>query len=80
MDARLGVNFVNELRNSDKEPGVNKVIRLAATLGLSLGYVFNGAEISDVQESDLQVYLSLTPDSRQQIIALAQKIAANERG
>lgn len=78
--AGLGVNFVNELRNSEKEPGVNKVLRLASTLGLSLGYVFNGAEISDVQESDLQVYLSLSPDSRAQILSLAEKIAASERG
>jgi transcriptional regulator with XRE-family HTH domain len=40
----LGVNTVNELRNTDKSPSIDKVLKLAEELGLSLGYVFWGAE------------------------------------
>lgn len=79
LAAGLGPNFVNELRNSEKEPGVNKVTRLARTLNLSLGYVFSGMEISAVNEADLKVFLSLSPENRQAILTLARQIAATER-
>lgn len=77
--AKLGVNFVNELRNRDKEAGVGKVISLAETLGLSLGYVFSGVEISARDEADLGLFLSLPPEQRQTILELARQIVATER-
>lgn len=40
----LGVNTVNELRNTDKSPSIEKVLKLAEELGLNLGYVFWGGE------------------------------------
>lgn len=79
LAAKLGVNFVNELRNRDKEPGVEKVIRLARTLGLSLGYVFSGVDISARDEADLQLFLSLPDEQRQTILHLARQIVAVER-
>lgn len=75
----LGVNFVNELRRGEKEPGVNKVLKLAGTLHLSLGYVFNGSEISARDEADLKLFLSLSPDSRQAILDLARQLVSAER-
>lgn len=75
----LGVNFVNELRKGGKEPGVNKVLKLAGTLQLSLGFVFNGAEISARDEADLKLFLSLSPASRQAILDLARQLIADER-
>jgi transcriptional regulator with XRE-family HTH domain len=77
--AGLGVNFVNELRRGEKEPGVNKVLKLAGTLRLSLGFVFNGAEISARDEADLKLFLSLSPASRQAILDLARQLIATER-
>ena len=77
--AGLGVNFVNELRKGEKEPGVNKVLRLADTLQLSLGYVFSGTEISAHDEADLQVFLALSSENRQSILNLARQIIAAER-
>lgn len=40
----LGVNTVNELRNTDKSPSIDKVLKLSEELGLSLSYLFWGAE------------------------------------
>ena len=40
----LGVNTINELRNTDKSPNIDKVLKLAEELGLSLGYVFWGTD------------------------------------
>lgn len=72
--AKLGVNFVNELRNGKKQPRVDKVIRLANELGLSLGHVFSGADLSAQDEGDLRLFLSLSPESRQTILTLARQI------
>jgi transcriptional regulator with XRE-family HTH domain len=77
--AGLGVNFVNELRKGDKEPGVNKVLKLAKTLQLSLGYIFSGTEISAHDEADLQIFLSLSSENRQAILTLARQLRAAER-
>lgn len=73
-----GANFVNELRNTDKEPGVNKVIRLARTLNLSLGYVFTGANLTVEDEADLALFLRLSPASRRALLGFAQQIIADE--
>lgn len=75
----LGVNFVNELRKGEKEPGVNKVIRLAETLSLSLGFVFSGADVSAQEEADLKTFLALSPGNRAAILTLARQITASER-
>lgn len=77
--AKLGVNFVNELRNSDKEAGVGKVMKLAETLGVSLGYVFSGVELSAHDEGDLALFLALDPAKRRAILDLARQIVADER-
>lgn len=79
LTAGLGPNFVNELRNQTKEPGVNKVVRLAHTLGLSLSFVFSGADLSAQVEADLALFLSLSPASRKAILDLAQQLITDER-
>lgn len=38
----LGVNTVNELRNTSKSPSIDKVLKVSEELGLSLGYLFLG--------------------------------------
>lgn len=38
----LGVNTVNELRNTDKLPSIDKVLKLSEELELSLSYLFWG--------------------------------------
>lgn len=44
MAIGLGVNTVNELRNTDKSPSIEKVMKLSEELGVSLAYLFWGAE------------------------------------
>lgn len=80
LKAKLGPNFVNELRNGDKEPGVNKVIKLAEMLDLSLAFVFSGADVSARDETDLKLFLSLSPDSRQAMLHFARQIKESEHG
>lgn len=42
LATNMGVNTVNELRNTDKSPSIDKVLKLSEVLNLDLGYLFWG--------------------------------------
>ena len=76
----LGVNTVNELRNTDKSPSVDKVLKLAEELGLSLGYVFWGADsdTSPIQgESQILKTLKRIEGLNEQDITVVLSIISN---
>lgn len=77
LAAKLGPNFVNELRNSTKEPGVEKVLKLAAELKLSRSALFSGFDLSVEDEELLALFLDLSPESRDSLTALARQLASN---
>ena len=79
VEAGLGVNFVNELRNGSKVARVDKVLAVAKTLNVSLGYIFSGFDLTSQDEADLALFLSLTPENRQAILSLARSISVAER-
>lgn len=64
LSAGLGVNFVNELRNTSKEPSLQKVLKLAAELDLSLSYLFIGYELTKDDEDLLFVLRSLPAEAK----------------
>ncbi len=68
MAAGLGPNFVNELRNTDKEPGIKKVLKLAGELGVSLSKLFLGGDLTPEDEEYFAELLKLTPDQRRAIL------------
>lgn len=75
LAAKVGPNFVNELRNTPKEPSVQKVALVAGELGLSLSYLFSGIQLSAEDEEAVQVFLSLSPESRQNLLGIARQLA-----
>lgn len=74
--AGLGVNFVNELKNTDKDPSVSKVLRLAKELNLSIAQVFLGYELSSDDEYLLAVLKNVP---REQKLALLSALQAASR-
>ncbi len=70
LAANLGVNFVNELRNTSKEPSIEKVLRLAAELQLSVSYLFLGRDLSKDDEDLLLVLQSLPADAKAGLLAV----------
>lgn len=42
LATNMGVNTVNELRNTDKSPSIDKVLKLSEVLNIDLGYLFLG--------------------------------------
>jgi transcriptional regulator with XRE-family HTH domain len=73
LDAKLGPNFVNELRNTDKEPGIKKVLRLAEELNVSLATLFIGHEITKEDEEFLGLLDSVSEAERQALLSLLRK-------
>lgn len=68
--AKLGPNFVNELRNTDKEPGIKKVLKLAAELKLSTTYLFLGSELTPEDEELIRL-LKSTSEAEQSVFRAA---------
>lgn len=70
LAAKLGPNFVNELRNAQKEPGVKKVLQLANELNVSLSLLFLGSETTPEDEEFLALFRSASDAEREGLLAL----------
>ncbi len=70
--AGLGVNFVNELKNTDKDPSVNKVLRLAKELNLSVAQVFLGYELTSDDEYLLSVLRTIPNEQKAALLTALQ--------
>jgi transcriptional regulator with XRE-family HTH domain len=78
--AKLGPNFMNELRNTTKEPGVDKVLRLAEVLNVSVGYLFMGADLSPEDEEFVSLLRSSSREERLHLTGLlrSRRVAAKQ--
>lgn len=72
LDAKLGENFVNQLRNSDKQPRVEHVLRLAQTLGISRSRLFLGADTTPEDDAMLELLKSASESDRKDILSILQ--------
>lgn len=70
LKAGLGANFVNQLRNSATEPGIKKVLRLAAELNVSLAALFYGQDTTPEDEEFLSLLKSASAGEREGLLAL----------
>lgn len=75
LAAKLGPNFVNELRNQNKEASVSKVLALAEQVHVSAGFLFTGLAFSTQDEEVLRAFLALGPEQRQALLTLARQLA-----
>jgi hypothetical protein len=64
MASKLGPNFVNELRNTDKEPGTDKLMKLIAELGVSASEILLDVGITSEDEEFLRLLKNLTEPER----------------
>lgn len=76
--AKLGVNAVNELRTTDKAPSVERVLRIAAEVGVSRSYLFLGREASSEEEEYLRLLANATPEERKAVALLLQRKRSEE--
>lgn len=70
LAAKLGPNFVNELRNTDKEPSLKRILKLASELGLSTTYLFLGNELTTEDEEFIKLLRESTEPERDAFLAI----------
>lgn len=70
LDAKLGPNFVNELRNTDKEPSLKRILKLAAELKLSTTYLFLGNELTQEDEEFIKLLRESSEAERDAFLAI----------
>ena len=63
--AGLGVNAVNELRNTEKQPGIDRVLKIAREVGISQAHLFWGVEIDSEVEEIVAQLVKLPPKGRE---------------
>lgn len=71
--ARLGPNALNEIRNTDKEPRVDRVLKLIEEIGVSRSHVFLGIELSPDVEEIIQLLEGASPAIRQGFATLLRE-------
>lgn len=64
LAAKLGPNFVNELRNTRKQPRADKLLKLIDELKISATYVFTGLDFTPEDELFVQLLRSASPADR----------------
>ena len=70
LAAGLGPNFINQLRHSNKQPGINNVLRLAEELQVSRSALFLGRDISADEEEFLTLLRSASDAQKSGLMLL----------
>ena len=72
--ADLGHNFLSELFNKRKEPGIDKLRRLCDELHVSVTYIVTGVDIGPEDEGFLALLAGLDEADRSTLTDLARKL------
>lgn len=71
LEAKCGAGYLHDILVSGKEPTVDRLMRVADVLGVSLSWLLYGIELSGQEERLLRLYSKLSPRQRQAILDLA---------
>jgi len=72
--AGFGPNYLSELLNSQKEPGIDKVMRLCKELNVAPGYIVTGVDLSAQGEEYAANFASLPPDQQAILLQLSRQL------
>ncbi len=70
LAAKLGPNFVNQLRHNDKDPKIKSLIKLCDELNVSLAQIFTGLDVTPQDEEFWAIYRSMPEGERAALLAL----------
>ncbi|MCO5092639.1 XRE family transcriptional regulator [Bosea sp. (in: a-proteobacteria)] len=73
LAANLGPNALNEIRNTSKEPSVERTLKLIEEIGVSRSYVFLGIEITPDVEEIVELLGRASPLARQGFAAFLRE-------
>lgn len=66
--AGLGRNFVSQMRNDGKAPGVSALVKLCDVLGVTTTYILDGIEIDPGQRELLMMLDRLSDNQKQALL------------
>lgn len=71
MAAGLGDNYLHSILGEGKEPSIDRLLKIADTLNISLAWLLYGIEIGPQEERLLRLYAKLPETQRRAILDLA---------
>src|SRR5690606_31299131 len=72
MAANLHETAVWELLNPKKEPGIDKVVAVATEIGVTVGWIFDGIELSPESERLLKAWGRMSKDEREAFLEFVE--------
>ena len=78
LAAGLGPNYLNQMIERGTAPSIPAFVSLCGTLGVSLTYIFTGADMSPGQEELLRVSAELPHQKRKLLVDLARQLRGDE--
>lgn len=79
LESGLGANYLSEIFRDGKEPGVEKMMKICATLNVSFTYVITGANLGPDDEDFFRILSELPPKERQTLVDLARALKKGQR-
>lgn len=80
LEAGLGPNFVGDLTREGKDPSAENLVKLTATLGVSLTYIFTGADMTPEAEEMLQLAAGLPKEKQELVLDLLRGLQPSSHG
>lgn len=76
LAARLGPNYVREMLDGGKVPGIDKLLSICRELKVSATFILTGAHVSADGEEMLSLLRQLRPQQQQTLLDLARQLRA----
>lgn len=76
--AGVGTSFVSDLKNLEKNPSADNVLKLARALDLSVVWLFTGVEMTPELEEVLAIYAALPRSGRSALMSVLRELRASE--
>lgn len=72
--AGLGPNYLGEMVNKGKIPGIDKLMKLCKELNVSATFILTGSAVSPESEEMLAILGSLEADEQETLLRLARQL------
>lgn len=77
IDAGLGPNYVQQMKNDAKNTGAVAVIKLCSALNVSTAYIFAGIELTPETEEVLKLFSRLDADLKDRILGILRSMRSD---
>lgn len=78
LAAGLGPNYLNQMIERGTSPSIPALVALSGVLGLSLTYIFTGADMTPGQEELLRLSAELPDQQQDLLVDLARQLRGAE--